>query len=127
MASTRMQKMARLLKEELSRIIREEINDPRLGFISITSVELTPDLHAATIYISVYGTPEEQKASMDVLDRAAGFLRGELGRQVEMRHVPALRFKHDTSIERGARIFELLNEAKPTPKTNDEGNEHDAS
>lgn len=114
MASTRLQKVSRMLREELSRIIREEINDPRLGFISITDIELTSDLKTATVYISAYGTPEEQKESMDVLFRATGFLRGELGRQVELRYTPELNFHLDKSIERGARIFELLNEVKPT-------------
>lgn len=120
MASTRIQKMAKLLKEELSRIIREEINDPRLGFVSITDIELTPDLHVAHIHISAYGTAEEQQSSMDVLHRASGFLRGELGRQVELRYTPELRFHLDTSLERGARVVELLREIEPTIKKDTE-------
>ncbi len=122
MASTRKQKIARLLREELSSIIRREINDPRLGFVSITDIELSPDCAVANVYISAYGTPEEQKDSIEVLERAAGFLRGVLGRTVEMRHIPELRFHIDTSLERGARVFELLKEVVPTlPK--DETNE----
>lgn len=113
MASTRIQKVSRLLREELSRIIREEMNDPRLGFISITEVELPPDLHVAHVHISAFGSPEEQQNSMDVLDRAAGFLRGELSRQVDMRYTPELRFHLDTSLERGSRVFELLKEIEP--------------
>ncbi|HEY3376899.1 MAG TPA: 30S ribosome-binding factor RbfA [Armatimonadota bacterium] len=114
MASTRVQKVAKLLREELSSIIRREINDPRLGFISITEVEPTSDLRSANIYISAYGTPEEQQESMGVLDRASGFLRGILGRKLEMRNIPELHFQLDRSLERGARVFELLNEIKPT-------------
>jgi ribosome-binding factor A len=113
MRTTRKQQTARFLREELSRIIREEINDPRLGFISITEVGMSYDLRVASIYISVYGTPEEQTQSMDVLDRAAGFLRGELSRQVEMRHTPELRFHKDVSLERGARVFQLLQNLPP--------------
>lgn len=113
MASTRMQRMSRLLKEELSRIIREEINDPRLGFISILDVQMTPDFRIAHVYVSVYGTPEQQNDSIAVLDRASRFLRGVLGNQVEMRYTPELHFHLDRSIERGARIFELLKEAPP--------------
>lgn len=123
MASTRMQKVARLLKEELSRIIREEVNDPRLGFISITDIELPPDLHVARVFISAYGTPEEQASSMAVLERAAGFLRGELSRQIDMRYTPELRFQLDTSLERGARVFELLHEIEPT-LSEDKPDEH---
>lgn len=120
MGSTRQQRMSRLLREELSRIIREEINDPRLGLISITEIELTPDFRAARIYISAYGTPEEQQASMDVLDRAKGFLRGELSRQLDLRHTPEIGFQLDPSLERGARVFELLKQAKTMPETSTE-------
>ncbi|HEX2951867.1 MAG TPA: 30S ribosome-binding factor RbfA [Armatimonadota bacterium] len=120
MASTRTQKMSRLLRDELSRIIREEINDPRLGFISITDVEMTPDLRVAHVHISAYGTPEEQANSMGVLDRASGFLRGELGRQIDIRYIPELRFHLDKSLERGSRVVELLREIEPTLKE-DEG------
>jgi len=109
MASTRLQRITKLLKEEISRIIREEINDPRLGFVSITDIEMTPDLRIAHIYVSVYGTPEEQEATIGVLVRASRFLRGELGKQVEMRYTPELHFYLDRSIERGAHVFELLN------------------
>jgi ribosome-binding factor A len=116
MASTRIQKISRIIKEELSLIIRREINDPRLGFISITDVELTPDKRIANIYISAYGTPEEQQASMDVLERATGFLRGELSRQIDIRFTPELNFQLDKSIERGARVFELLKSIEPTIK-----------
>lgn len=108
MSSTRIQRISKLLKEELSRIIREEINDPRLGFVSITDIEMTPDLRDAHIYVSVYGTPEEQEASIGVLERARRFLRGTLGKQVEMRYTPELHFYLDLSIERGAHVFELL-------------------
>jgi ribosome-binding factor A len=119
MASTRKQKIARLLREELSSIIRREINDPRLGFISITDIELSADIQIANVYISAFGTPEEQQDSMAVLERAAGFLRGVLGHTVELRHIPLLRFHLDTSLERGARVFALLNEIEPGLKEED--------
>ncbi len=122
MPATRLQKMARLLKEEISRIIREEINDPRLGFISLTTIEVTPDLHTAHVYVSVYGTPEEQQASINVLERASRFLRGELGRQVEMRYTPELVFHLDHSLERGSRVNELLKEVV-TPQPEDKTHE----
>jgi ribosome-binding factor A len=116
MASTRLQRIARLLKEELSLIIRREIDDPRLGLITITGVEVTPDLRIAHVYISVYGEPEAQAASMSVLERASKFLRGALGRTIELRYTPELHFHLDTSIERGARIFELLHEIEKEEK-----------
>ncbi len=123
MSATRMQKMARMLKEELSRIIREEINDPRLGFVSITDIEVTPDLRMAHVYFSVYGTPEEQETSMNVLHGAASFLRGTLGRQVEMRYTPELRFHLDRSIERGAHVSQIMNKLEIPPATEDDHEE----
>lgn len=110
MSSTRQQRVASMLKEELSRIIREEMNDPRLGFISITDIQVASDLRTAHVYISVYGTPEEQKASVDALEHARGYMRTTLGKEINMRYTPELHFHLDTSIERGARVFELLKE-----------------
>jgi ribosome-binding factor A len=110
MASTRQQKMARVLRDELSRIIREEVNDPRLGLVSITGVDVAPDMKSARVYVSVYGSQDEQQQSLDVLVRASGFLRGEFGRQINLRYTPQLFFELDTSLERGARVVELLHE-----------------
>ncbi|MEI7832603.1 MAG: 30S ribosome-binding factor RbfA [bacterium] len=112
MSSTRKQRMTRLLKEELSHIILKEMNDPRLGFVSIIDIEFRQDYRAAKIFISVYGTPEQQAESMEVLKNASSFLRGELSRQIDLRYTPELIFVHDTSIERGSHIFELLKQAK---------------
>lgn len=116
MASTRLQRLSRLLKEELSQIIRREIDDPRLGLISIIDVEVTPDLRQAHVYVSVYGEAEEKQLSISVLERASKFLRGVLGRTIEIRYTPELHFHLDTSIERGAHIFELLHEIKKEEK-----------
>lgn len=116
MSTTRRQRIASMLKEELSRIIREEMNDPRLGFVSITDIEVTADLHTAHIYVSILGTEEEQQNTMMALDSARRFLRGQLGKEVEMRYTPELVFHQDRSIERGARIFELLHEIEKTDK-----------
>jgi ribosome-binding factor A len=108
MSATRLQKLAKLIKEELSLIIRREMNDPRLGMISITDVEVSPDLHTARIYISAYGTAEEQDASITALKSAARFLRGKLGNAIEVRHTPELSFELDLSLERGSRVVALL-------------------
>ncbi|HOF89937.1 MAG TPA: 30S ribosome-binding factor RbfA [Armatimonadota bacterium] len=118
MASTRLQRVGRVIKEELSRIIREEIDDPRLGLVSITGVEVTPDLRIAHVHVSVYGDEAQRKMSLGILDRASRFLRGVLGREIELRYTPELHFHLDTSLERGARIFELLHEIKTEEKEN---------
>jgi len=123
MSSTREQRLSKLLKEELSAIILREINDPRLGMISITDVELTPDLKVAYVHISAFGDQTERDQSIMVLDHAAGFLRMTLSKIVNLRHTPELRFKLDTSLERASRVYDLLNKIKsenPSPTNNDE-------
>ena len=111
--SRRQEKVNDLLREVLSEIVRSEIKDPRLGFISLTGVEVAPDLSAARVFVSVMGDDAQQKDSLGVLQRAKGFLRTELARRVRtMRHVPELIFKLDTSIQHGARVFELLEQVK---------------
>ena len=98
MSSTRTQKIGRVLKEELSRLIREEMNDPRLALWTITDVEVTGDLRHAHIHVSVYGTPEQQRDTIGALEHARGFLRGLLGKAIEIRYTPELHFHLDTSI-----------------------------
>ncbi|MHB9023608.1 MAG: 30S ribosome-binding factor RbfA [Armatimonadota bacterium] len=116
MASTRQQRMARLLRDEISRILREDMHDPRMGFVSITDIELTPDLHIANVFVSVYGEEEQQQQSITALERATGFIRGELGRQLRsLRFIPELHFRLDPSLARGARVLELLKEANIPP------------
>jgi len=104
----RIQRLAERIKEELSDILQRELKDPRLGFVSITDVELTRDQQVAKVYVSVLGSEEEKATSLETLQRAKGFLRTEIGRRIQMRHVPDLLFKFDTSIEHGARVHELL-------------------
>lgn len=116
MASTRLQRIGRLIKEELSQYIRREIDDPRLGLVSITDVDVTPDLRIAHVYVSVFGEEEQQKMSLSILERASKYLRGVLGRTIEIRYTPELKFHLDTSIERGSRIFELLNQIEKEEK-----------
>jgi ribosome-binding factor A len=127
MASTRLQRVARLLKEELSRIIRAEIDDPRLGMVSITDVDVAPDLRAAEIFVSVYGDADAQAASIAVLERASKYLRGVLGREIEMRYTPELHFHLDHSLERGARVLELLHEIEHQDTTKKDGTSNDQS
>jgi ribosome-binding factor A len=115
MAATRMQKLNRMLREELARIFVEEMNDPRLGLTSITEVDTAPDLSSATIYISVYGEEEVQQTTLLVLKGASSFLRGELSRAVELRHTPQLRFRLDPSLARGTHVLDLIQHHLPAP------------
>jgi ribosome-binding factor A len=106
---TRADRVAELIKQEVSDIISRKLNDPRIGFASVTSVDIGADLHNATIFVSIYGTPEEQKGTMAALYSATKFVRRELGSRLQLRDVPEIIFKQDTSIERGAKVFAIIN------------------
>ncbi|HUS89767.1 MAG TPA: 30S ribosome-binding factor RbfA [Desulfosporosinus sp.] len=108
MSKHRPNRLAESLKEEISQLIRVELKDPRLGFVTLTSVEVAGDLAHAKVYVSVLGTEDEGKTSLDVLNRAAGFVRCEIGKRIRLRHVPAIVFVYDPSIEHGAHIAKLL-------------------
>ena len=96
------------MKREVARILRDELKDPRLGFVTVTGVELTKDMRYAKILVSIYGTEEEHQKSLQALKSATGFVRHELGKAIKLRFNPEITFEFDSSIERGARIAEIL-------------------
>ena len=104
----RQEKLGELIAVELSELIRTRLKDPRVGFASITHVEVSGDLRHAKVFVSVMGSPEEQAETMKGLKHATGFLRHELASRLVLRFMPELVFKLDTSIAEGARILELL-------------------
>jgi ribosome-binding factor A len=112
----RQDQLAEVIARELSDLMRSRMKDPRLGFASITGVELSPDLRHAKVFVSVMGDAEEQRASMRALASANGFLRHELAQRLTVRHVPELEFKLDSSIERGAHVLNLINQVNASPE-----------
>jgi ribosome-binding factor A len=112
MASTRQRRVAELLVQEISDIVRREVHDPRIGFVTITDADVSPDLRHAVVYFSVLGEPSQKDETAKGLNRAAGFIRSEFARRAQMRFVPDLRFQFDPSVERGARIHELLEQVR---------------
>jgi ribosome-binding factor A len=108
MAKIRVGRVGEQIKKELSLIIQTEIKDPRIGFITVTGVEVTNDLSQAKVYLSVLGTDQQKEDTLKALAKGSGFIRSELGRRVRLRHTPELIFKFDTSIEYGSRIEDLL-------------------
>jgi ribosome-binding factor A len=104
----RQEKLGELIAAELSDLLRNRVKDPRVGFASITRVEVSGDLRHAKVFVSVMGTAEEQSATMKGLRNASGYLRHELATRIVLRYMPELSFKLDTSIEEGARILELI-------------------
>lgn len=110
--STRTEKLRQLLKEEVSDILRREIKDPRLGFFTVIDAEITSDLQHAKIFVSILGTEEERRQSMEVLKHAQHFVRQEFGKRVRMKTLPDIQFRLDDTVDRGVRILELLEEIK---------------
>lgn len=105
---TRPERVAELIKEEVSRIIHERVSDPRIGFISITAVELTPDLKHAKIFASVLGDKDDREKTFEGLRSATSFIRGQLGNHLKLRYVPEISFVYDKSIERGSRVLAIM-------------------
>jgi ribosome-binding factor A len=106
--------MAEQLKRELAEIVRGEIKDPRLGFVSFTEVRMSRDLSHALIYTTVLDSDLDsarQQESIDILNNAAGFIRSQVAKRIRARIVPTLKFVLDDSITRGAAMDELISEA----------------
>lgn len=110
MPNIRAGRVGEQIKKELSLLLQTELKDPRIGFVTLTAVEMTNDLSIATVYLTVMGDEEEKARTLRALDSAAGFLRSEIGRRISLRKAPELHFKIDPSIERGTRIDQLLKE-----------------
>lgn len=105
----RTRQVGELLKEELTDIIRKDVKDPRIGFMSITDVEVTPDLRQARVFVSVLHE-EEREGTMDALRSAASFIRHHLKPRLRMRQIPFLEFRDDRSMEYAQHITETLRE-----------------
>ncbi len=106
---SRADRVAELIKKEVSDIISRKMNDPRIGFASITHVDIGNDLERATIYVSVFGSDKEKRDTIEGLKSATGFVRGLLGHRLDLREVPEVVFKSDDSLEKGSRVFEIIN------------------
>jgi len=106
---TRQERVEELIREEVSDILREKVSDPRIGFVSITKVKISPDLENASIYVSIFGEESVKKEAMKGLISATGFIQRELGRMLELRLTPHLHFVRDDSIEQGSRVLEIIN------------------
>ena len=104
----RLARLRELFKAEISAIVHKEMKDPRIGFVSVTDVDLSPDLRHAKVFVSILGDEAAKARTMAGLASAQGFIRTELGGRIRLRRVPELLFRLDESIERGARVQRLL-------------------
>ncbi len=124
---SRSERMAEQLRRELAEIVRDEIKDPRLGFVSFTEVRMSRDLSHAVIYCSVLNA-EDQTESIELLNRAVGFIRKEIARRIRARIVPTLKFTLDDSVMRGTAMDSLISKAIQNDKKRDKaGDDNDNS
>jgi ribosome-binding factor A len=106
----RASRVAEQMKKELSDIIGRKIKDPRIGFVTVTDVQLTGDLQIAKVFISVLGNEEQKQNTLKALAKAKGFIRSEIGQRIRLRKTPEIYFEMDESIDYGNRIEALLKE-----------------
>ena len=108
----RSDRVAGLIQQVLAELLHKAVRDPRLATATITGVKVSRDLRVAKVYYSTAGDPELRQAALDGFNKARGFVKRELAQRMELRYMPDLKFFYDESIEYGARIEQLLKEAK---------------
>ena len=117
--SDRMRRVNESVREVLSEAL-PELKDPRIGFVTLTGVETSPDLRQARVFVSVYGSEQKREQTLAGLQAAHGVLQARLGRQLRMKRTPQLTFEYDPSVERGVRMSRLIDELAPEPNDDSE-------
>ena len=117
---SRTRRIGEQMQRELAILIQKEIQDPRLGMVTVSAVEVSRDLSHAKVFITVLNEKQNVQTSLDILNRAGGFLRHELGRRMTVRTIPALHFISDESMLRGNELARLIDEAVKSDQHNDE-------
>jgi ribosome-binding factor A len=108
MPTARMRRINEVLREVVGAAIASDLSDPRIGFVTVTTVETSPDLRAARVYVSVLGSPEERDATLEGLRSSHGVIQARIARETRMKRTPTLTFHYDETVERGIRISKLL-------------------
>lgn len=116
----RADRIAEAVQEKVADLLRLRIKDPRIGFVTITGVEVSADLRHARVFYSVVGDEAARASTQRGLDSATGFIQGEVGRRLRLRFTPTIEFRFDPSIERGDRIERLLKEIERGPSEEEE-------
>lgn len=112
MAKKRIARLNEQVRRELTELLRREVRDPRIGIVTITDVEVSPDLYHAKVFYSVMGEDEDRSSAAEGLRAAAGFLRTEIGRRMHIRRAPELHFTYDDTLRHAMHIEQLLREAR---------------
>ena len=123
--SARAERVQEAIRQEISRIVQNEIKDPRLGFMTITKVELTNDLRYAKVFFSVLGEDKTKALALKGLKSAMGYIKGLLADRVKLRFMPEIVFKIDDSLEHAKHIHDILDKLKKEREGHEEGNRGD--
>jgi ribosome-binding factor A len=110
--SDRMRRVNEAVRQVLSEAVGE-LKDPRIGFVTVTGVETSPDLRHARVYVSVFGSEESRQETLAGLEAAHGVLQGRLARELRLKRTPQLAFEYDPTVERGVRMTQLIDELAP--------------
>ena len=108
MPTARMRRINEVLREVIGSAISSDLNDPRIGFVTVTTVETSPDLRTAKVYVSVLGSEEEREATLQGLRSSHGVIQSRIAAETRMKRTPTLTFHYDSTVERGMRISRLL-------------------
>jgi ribosome-binding factor A len=119
MASARMRRVNEAVREVVSGHISEDLSDPRIGFVTVTAVDTSPDLRQARVYVTVLGDEHERSEALAGLTSSRGYLQAQVGAELSMKRTPTLAFVYDESTDRGMRLSQLIDETAPGPR--DEG------
>jgi ribosome-binding factor A len=109
----RTERVSDQIRMEIADILMRRVKDPRVGFVTVTAVDVTVDLKQAWVYVTVLQRGAQEAETLEALSRAEGFIRGELGRRLKLRYVPVLTFVKDMSVDRVTRIMNLLDQVNP--------------
>jgi ribosome-binding factor A len=110
MATARMRRVNEVIRQVLGDHIATDLKDPRIGFVTVTDVDTSPDLRTARVYVSVLGSEAEREKALAGLQSAHGFLQGKIAAELRMKRTPTLTFHYDESVDRGVRISRLLDQ-----------------
>jgi ribosome-binding factor A len=127
MAKKRIARVNEQIRRELTSLLQLDVRDPRIGIVTITAVEVSPDLYHAKVFYSVMGSDEDRENAAEGLRAAAGFLRTEIGRRMHIRRAPELHFTYDSTLQHAMHIERLLQEALATTGNAAQGGDADAS
>ncbi len=112
----RVERVAEEIRTEVALILAERLKDPRIGFVTVTRVDVTSDLHLARVYVGVLGGPPERQRTLECLRQASAFVRRQLGQRIRMRFTPEILFEYDKGLDASDRVARLLEEVRPPPE-----------